>query len=180
MPNHRVIRIRLDPVVANRLSISTLLIGSVLFYQLARHQPNYAPFQAIHILWFVLGVPGLVILHEAVHALTWIVLAKLPLSSFTFGMLPQGIMPFCHCKEPLNARIYQWGALMPLFLTVPFFIALLFVWPSLWMAPLTALSLSGCWGDILLVRDLRAMKHQGLVLDCPDEAGCDVLIPLET
>lgn len=177
MAQYRIIPIRLDPVTANRLCLSTLALGSLLFYLLARQRVDFTPFHFHHLLWLVLGVIGLIVIHESIHALAWILLARLPLSAFKFGMLPQGIMPYCHCKQPLSAKVYRLGALMPLFLTVPGFLALLlFVWPSLWMALVTGLSLSGCWGDILLVRGLNALKHNGLVQDCPDEAGCDVLI----
>ncbi len=180
MPNHRVIRIRLDPVLATRLSISTIIAASALFYTLARHQPNYVPFQGVDIFKFILGLPILILFHEAVHAIAWMLLGKLPLKAFKFGIFWQGFMPYCHCKEAMSVRVYSWGALMPLCITVPVFVGSLFVWPSLWLALLAALSLSGCWGDVLLFQKLRAMKQNDLVLDCPDEAGCDVLIPLET
>ncbi len=179
MPKPRIITIRLDPVSANVASISTLLICSLLFWEMARHFPNYAPFQAVDILLFLIGLPLLIAFHEGVHALAWMLYGKLPLKAFKFGIIWRGFMPYCHCKEPITVRVYRLGALMPLIITVPIFIGVLFFHPAGWTALLTAFSLSGCLGDVWLFQKLNPMKRDDLVLDCPDEAGCDVIVKEE-
>jgi hypothetical protein len=176
MQKHRIIPIRLDPLTANTVSITTLITGALISWHLAKHLPGYQPFQGIDILFFILGVPALIAFHEAVHAAAWMCFGGLPLKAFEFGIIWRGIMPYCHCKEPLTVRIYRYGAVMPLVLTVPVFITLLLLKPTWWTALLASLSLSGCLGDVWLFKKLAAMKRDDLVLDCPDEAGCDVMV----
>ena len=179
MPKPRIIPIRLDPVSANVASISTLLTCSFLFWQLARRLPNYAPFQPVDLLFFLVGLPLLIAFHEAVHAFAWMLYGKLPRKAFSFGIIWRGFMPYCHCAEPMTVRVYRFGALMPLIVTVPVFIGALLFHPAGWTALLTAFSLSGCLGDVWLFQKLTSMKRDDLVLDCPDEAGCDVIVKEE-
>ncbi|MCD6048644.1 MAG: hypothetical protein K0Q55_47 [Verrucomicrobia bacterium] len=179
MPKPKIIPMRLDPVAANVASISTLLTCSLLSWQLACRLPDYAPFRAIDILLFFIGLPLLIAFHEAVHALAWMLYGKLPMKAFEFGIIWRGFMPYCHCKEPMTVRVYRFGALMPLLVTVPVFIGSLFFHPAGWTALLTAFSLSGCLGDVWLFQKLNPIKRDDLVLDCPDEAGCDVIVKEE-
>lgn len=176
MQNHRIIPIRLDPVSANITSLSTLSLSSILFWQTASRMEGYAAFEYYHILFFLVGLPLLIAIHESTHALAGMVFGKLPLKAFEFGIIWRGLMPYCHCKEPVTVRVYRLGALMPLVITVPLFVGLLFLNPAGWVALLTAFSLSGCVGDILICRKLNTMKANDLVVDCPDEAGCDVIV----
>ncbi len=64
---------------------------------------------------------------------------------------------------------------MPLWVTVPVFIAIMVLHPSTWTALLAAFSLSGCIGDVWLYKKLIPMKENNFVWDCPNEAGCDVI-----
>lgn len=180
MPKPGIIPIRLDPATANVSSMGSLALLSVSFWLLARQQPNYATFQLIHVLFFLLGLPVLVAFHEAVHALAGMHFGRLPLKAFSFGIFWHSLMPYCHCREGVSVHAYRRVLLMPLLLTPPFFIGLLFYHPALWTSLLAALSLSGCMGDILIYRELRSMKQNDLVLDCPDEAGCDIVVKEET
>jgi hypothetical protein len=177
MKNQRIIPIRLDPA-AGKASLLSLLTCCTVFTLVARQLPGYSPFQWVDALLFVLGLPFLIAFHEAVHALAWMSSGKLPAKAFKFGILWGGFipMPYCHCKEPLSVRVYRAGALMPLLITVPVFIAVLVLHPTSWTALLAALSLSGCIGDVWLYKKLIPMKQNDLVWDCPKEAGCDVIV----
>lgn len=176
MKNQRIIPIRLDSTVS-KASIISLLTCCTTFTFVAKQLPGYSPFQWIDLVLFILGLPFLIAFHEAVHALAWMVAGKLSTQSFKFGVLWSGFipMPYCHCREPLSVKAYRFGALMPLWVTVPVFVTILVLHPSTWTALLAALSLSGCIGDVWLYKKLIPMKENNLVWDCPNEAGCDVI-----
>ncbi|HEY1173536.1 MAG TPA: DUF3267 domain-containing protein [Verrucomicrobiae bacterium] len=170
------IAVRLDLAQANLASIGTLVTGSIIAIWLAKDQADYIPFRWFHILFFAVGIPVLVLIHEAVHALAGMFFGKLKLESFKFGVFWHCLMPYCHCLEPVSVRTYRRVLIMPLLLTVPLFVWFLSHHPAVWSAILTAFSLSGCMGDLLIFHKLNGMKQDSLVLDSPDEAGCDVIV----
>ena len=102
MPKSGTIPIRLDPATANVSSLGSLVLLSVSFWLLARQQANYTGFQLIHVLFILLGLPVLVVLHEAVHAL-----AGMHLKSVSQNTLSK-------CCESLAKSSQMVSELMPL------------------------------------------------------------------
>jgi hypothetical protein len=54
-----------------------------------------------------------IIVHEAIHGITWAMVAKIPISEIKFGFQIKTFTPFAHCKIPINIVAYRIGALMP-------------------------------------------------------------------
>lgn len=176
MKRDRIVKIRLSPTIGNFLSLSTLSLLITFLYLAAKQQPDFQSFALRHLLWLLLAVVALILIHEAIHALSLVLLERLPLKAFVFGVMG-GVMPYCHCKTTVSMRSYKISAMMPLILTSP---VCLYVWhrvPSVWSSILAALSISGCMADVWFVLKMRGMPGDLQVRDCPDEAGCDVIEP---
>lgn len=174
------IPVRLDLAQANLASIGTLAVGSLLLILLARQEPNYLPFRWFHVFYFLVSLPVLVAVHEGVHALAGMIFGRLKPGAFKFGVFWHVLMPYCHCREAVSLPTYRLILIMPLLLTVPLFIWFLLLHPAVWTAILAAFSLSGCLGDLMILKALMGIKQNSLVLDSPDEAGCDILVKEET
>ncbi len=68
-----------------------------------------------------------IIVHEAIHGITWSLAAKIPLSSIKFGFQIKTLTPFAHCKVPINIIAYRIGTLMPFLILgiAPYFYSLI-------------------------------------------------------
>lgn len=54
-----------------------------------------------------------IMVHEAIHGMTWAMAAKVPMSQIKFGFQFRTITPYAHCKVPISMRAYRTGTLMP-------------------------------------------------------------------
>jgi len=54
-----------------------------------------------------------ILLHELLHGLTWTWMGKKPFKAIRYGINLKVLSPYAHCREPLNIRVYRWGAMMP-------------------------------------------------------------------
>ena len=118
---------------------------------------------------------GGILLHEGLHALGWKLASGLPWRAFKFGMIWKALMPFAHCKEPMNARAYRVGAFLPGLLTG--LLPLLAGWipGALGGTLLGALFSIAASGDWLVLWAIRSIPPQAQVLDHPNLPGCQVI-----
>ena len=115
-------------------------------------------------------IPG-VILHELLHGISWSFFTKRGFKSIKFGIQWRYLAPYCHCKEPLKARHYLTGALMPFlvlgllpallaFLTgnsILLFFGIIFTWTA--------------GGDLISVFMLFRLDPDTFIQDHPDKLG---------
>lgn len=140
------------------LSLEMGLLELVLFY-------------GIGALVLVVGI----VAHEYIHGLTWRVLGRKPHSAIEFGVQWKALTPYAHCKEPLRARAYRYGAAMPGLV--------LGILPSIagvltgngWVMLFGILFTVAAGGDVLILWLLRGVGPEQLVEDHPFNAGCYVL-----
>ncbi|QPC84411.1 DUF3267 domain-containing protein [Phototrophicus methaneseepsis] len=121
----------------------------------------------------------LIVAHELVHAIGWKFASGLPWAKFRFGILWQGLAPYCHAIEPMSLQAYRIGAILPLFITgvLPWLVALVVGDTSL--AIVGALLISGAVGDIYVIWTLRALPASVLVQDHTSRVGCVVYMPTD-
>ena len=65
---------------------------------------------------FSIFIPSIIIgiiVHEAIHGLTWAIAAKIPISEIKFGFQIKTFTPYAHCKVPINIVTYRTGTVMP-------------------------------------------------------------------
>jgi Putative zincin peptidase len=124
--------------------------------------------------FLVLMIAGIVA-HEGVHALAWSIFGRLPLKRIRFGFQAATLTPYAHALDPMPARAYRLGALMPAIVlgVVPFAVGTLVGSPSPALYGMIFVFAAG--GDLLVLRLLHGVDARALVLDHPSRAGCIVL-----
>lgn len=123
------------------------------------------------VLFFVVGI----VVHEALHGLTWKVLSGKPWSAFKFGVMANSLTPYAHCKEPMSVNAYRWGVFMPgLILGLLPLLAAIYNGDG-WLAWFGILFTTAAGGDFLVLVMLRNVPSHALVEDHPTRVGCTVL-----
>lgn len=120
---------------------------------------------------------ALIMVHEALHGVTWMLFAKNRWKSISFGFIKETFNPYCNCNEPLKKYQIILGTLMPtLILGVGFGIASL-IFGSTTLLIIAVLNLLGCGGDLLVILKLLLFKSDAskiLFIDHPYEIGTAV------
>jgi hypothetical protein len=132
----------------------------------------------LEFLSYRVAVPAVVIgiiAHEAIHAISWALVSRRPLSAIVVGVQWRTFTPYAHPREPMPARPYRIGAAMPGFVLgiLPAVTAILFGWPLLLMFGLFFTMAAG--GDALVLWLIRGVSPSQLVQDHPSRAGCTIL-----
>ena len=135
-------------------------------------------FGAAHLLDYVLGLVAVVLLvvaHEAVHALGWILFAGVKPKDIQFGIAWKTLSPYAHSMVAMPAGGYRVGVVLPLIITgiVPVVIG---IGLNLgWLTAAGAILVSGAVGDLFVLRVIKDIPASALVIDHPDNAGCYVV-----
>ncbi len=116
-----------------------------------------------------------VVVHEFVHALSWMIFGHQPFSAISFGFQWKTLTPYAHLKEPVEVNAYRIGAFMPgLVLGIlPYVLSILLGDGNLFWFGLAHTSAAG--GDWLILWLIRHVERGRLVEDHPTNAGCYVL-----
>ncbi len=116
-----------------------------------------------------------IILHELLHGLGWMILARKGFKAVSFGILWKYLTPYAHLKIPVTVMTYRTGILLPgvLLGIIPglaglvtgdvewVFFGFLFTWSAA--------------GDFIMLRMIRHLHSKQLVTDHPEKVGCYVL-----
>jgi hypothetical protein len=121
--------------------------------------------------YFIVILIAGVIVHEFLHGITWAVFASKGFKSIKFGIKWSWLTPYCHCKEPLKAKHYRLGGVMPLIVMglLPLIIGMI-----AGNGFLFAFGIFFSWaagGDIISLIMLRNLKSDVLVYDHPHKMG---------
>jgi hypothetical protein len=116
-----------------------------------------------------------IVLHEGLHGFFWGLLSKPGFKAIRFGVKWELLTPYTHCLEPITARVYRIGGIMPAIVLgiLPAIIGLI-VGGSGWVI----FGIFFTWsagGDFLILWLIRDLPGQVLVLDHPNEAGCIIV-----
>ncbi len=126
--------------------------------------------------WYIL-VPGLlggIVLHEAIHGVSWALFGRKSFRSIRYGVQWKTLTPYAHCVEPMPARAYRRGAVMPAVIigVIPAALGLA-AGDGAWVLYGTVF-LAAAAGDFIVLRVLRKIPGDILVEDHPSRAGCYV------
>lgn len=125
--------------------------------------------------WYFLPIffAGIVV-HEAIHAASWMLAAGLPFRKMKFGFQIKSFTPYAHCTVPISKRSYFFGTIMPAVLLgfLPFGISL--ANGSGWLLIVGVLFTFAAIGDFLILWLIRAVPWSTMVEDHPENAGCFV------
>ena len=161
---------------ANRFGLFLLvplfLIGGGLFYLRngwGAWEGIFTPF-----LRFAAYMVTFVVLHEAIHGLSWSLFCPNGFKDVQFGVMKQYLTPYCTCLVPLSKGAYIFGALMPLVILgiVPIIAGIV---TGDWSVELMGIIMAdSAAGDIMIVRDILRYKstaEEVVYIDHPTQAG---------
>jgi hypothetical protein len=160
-------------LVATPISVA-LLAAVVLPHQLLYRQ------NALKVLYLELGgwgfaaaVVGGIVVHEAIHAVTWLAIGGLRPGEIVFGIQWRVLMPYAHPSRPISARAYAVGAAMPGIVLglLPAGVGL--GWGRGAWSGFGAVFLAAAGGDLLVLFSLRGVSGGELVRDHPVRVGCE-------
>ena len=80
------------------------------------------------------------------------------------------LMPYCHCKEALEARAYKIGVLAPVIVLGSGYFLLSLLFPNTELILLSAFNIFMAAGDLMIFWSARSI-HEGLVIDHPELPG---------
>lgn len=126
-------------------------------------------------LFFTFLILVAILTHELLHGITWMYFGKKRSSAIHFGFNLKALSPYAHCKEPMTARAYRLGTLMPALILgiLPALMALVSGSGILMLFGLLFTVAAG--GDMLVFWMLRKESSNAMVMDHPTNAGCILL-----
>ena len=127
---------------------------------------------------YLLGVTAFVVLiiaHEGMHALGWIVFAGVPPKAIRFGIAWKTLSPYAHSKVAMRASGYRVGVVLPLIVTGILPVIAGTALNLGWLTVAGAVLVSGAIGDLLVLWVIRALPGTAMVIDHPENAGCYVV-----
>ena len=178
---YRRVDLVVDVVQANVMAVVVMLpflvAAAVLFFALNPVGEVYIPLSGMA-LW-LLAFLVLVVLHEAIHGLTWGLMAPHGFKAIAFGVIWQMLTPYCTCNDGLKRWQYLLGGLMPTLILGFGLAGLATAQGSLWLFSLAEVMILGGGGDFLVVfKMLRHPQKDGAVYyDHPYECGLVVFEP---
>jgi hypothetical protein len=177
VPEGEDLSISLAQANVRTLAISLPLAGLMLaaYLALAPQRPGMMGMSlGGGLLFLVMMIAGIVV-HEAIHGLSWAALGRLPLKRIRFGFHAATLTPYAHALDPMSARAYRLGALMPALVlgVVPFAVGTAL--GSLVIALYGMVFVFAAGGDLLVLWLLRGVDPRARVLDHPSRAGCIIL-----
>ncbi|MDY4167361.1 MAG: DUF3267 domain-containing protein [Fournierella sp.] len=178
---YRRVDLVVDVVQANVMAVVVMLpflaAAAVLFFALNPVGEVYIPLSGMA-LW-LLAFLVLVVLHEAIHGLTWGLMAPHGFKAIAFGVIWQMLTPYCTCNDGLKRWQYLLGGLMPTLILGFGLAGLATAQGSLWLFSLAEVMILGGGGDFLVVfKMLRHPQKEGAVYyDHPYECGLVVFEP---
>ena len=123
-------------------------------------------------LFFTFIMLAAILVHEVLHGVTWMYFGRKRSSAIHFGFNVKALSPYAHCKEPMTARAYRLGALMPgMLLGVLPVLAGLITGNGIFML-FGLLFTVAAGGDMLVFWLLRKASPNVMVMDHPANAGC--------
>lgn len=154
-----------------------VIVGLTLIFKVDK-TPSFHIQEAIKefFLFFILyGI--LIVVHELLHAIGFIVAGGASVKDIKFGFIPKFMMFYCHCKKPLRARGYMIALLLPV--TITGFIPAFFVIFSqnLFWATMVSLAIASGAGDLTMAWELRKLQKNTLVQDHESLPAYYILYP---
>jgi hypothetical protein len=116
-----------------------------------------------------------IVVHEALHALGFIFIARAPRSSVHFGVDRRTLTPYAGCKAPVRASAYRAACLLPGIVLGLIPSALGIAIGNAPIAVFGAWMLAAAGGDLAAVIAMRRVSGSALVLDHPSRVGCRVV-----
>lgn len=159
------------------LFVPVIIVSMFILFSLHTDDVSFGFFTnggPLRVVILIAVVFALIVVHEAVHGLTWGIFAENHLKDIEFGVIVKNLTPYCTCKTALPKGLYILGALMPLILLgiIPTIIGIAI--GSFLTVLIGDVMIVSAAGDILIVHKILTYKTTSgdvLYFDHPTEAG---------
>ncbi len=170
----RDVSVPLDTIMAQALPLSIILTIAPLIPHALKWGIVFGFNGRNYLLGFIAFVV-LIVAHEAVHAIGWILFAGVPSQKIRFGIAWKTLSPYAHSTVAMRAGGYRIGVILPLIITgiIPAIIGTVTNAP--WLTVSGAILVSGAVGDLMVLRVIRQIPSNAMVIDHPQNAGCYVI-----
>lgn len=130
------------------------------------------------ILLLIAGYLVLLVLHEGVHAIGFLVAGAKP-KDIHFGLIPKQMMAYCGCNAPLKIGGYRFALVLPFLLVglIPWAVSV--VYGNVYLVVLFSLLVAGAAGDLLMLGLLARYGRKQLILDHPEAPAFYLLYPAD-
>ena len=158
------------------LAISLPLVAALIaLYATLSPEPASVILSPTQALLFMVALILGIFLHEMIHALGWAYFGRLPLRRIRFGFHARTMTPYAHAIDPMPARAYRLGAVLPALVlgALPYVIGTSL--GSLAIAFFGTVYIVAAGGDLLVLWLIRKVDARALVQDHPSRVGCIVV-----
>lgn len=162
----------ISALILSFLSFIFYLLPSVLYWDFDTVVKALNQFVFSLIITFPALIGGILV-HEGLHALSFIIFGQVKPGSISFGLSTAGI--YTHCSEPVTTKAYRIGLLLPLALTgiLPVILSFPVNQPYLvWFGMLMSIV---CADDLLSWYKLKGVLSSAIIQDHPEKAGCIIV-----
>ena len=170
----RDVSVPLSEIASKALPLSIVLTIVPLIPHVLRWGLQTAFNPRDYLLGFVAFVL-LIVAHEAMHAIGWIVFAGVSPKDIRFGIAWKTLSPYAHSTVAMPASGYRIGVVLPLIVTgiLPVIIG---TWFNMgWLTVAGAILVSGAVGDLIVLWVIKDIPFSAQVIDHSENAGCYVV-----
>lgn len=162
-------------LISTPIAVALLVAVVLPHYLLHGENPLKELYRALGGWLFAAVIVAGIVVHEAIHAGTWIAAGGLGRGDVAFGVNWKALMPYAHPQRPFAARAYAVGGAMPGIVLglVPAAIGLA-TGRGAWSG-FGAIFLAAAAGDLMVLWSLRGVPRAALVEDHPTRVGCRVV-----
>jgi Putative zincin peptidase len=117
----------------------------------------------------------LVLLHEAIHWISFLVFGKVDKKYCKLGFQWRTITPYAHCSVPMKASVYRISLFLPILLLgiIPSFYAIISGLSWLLVYGIVFTITGG--GDFIILWLMRKVEKDRFVKDHPSRCGCELI-----
>jgi hypothetical protein len=120
-----------------------------------------------------------IVVHEAIHGITFALAGRVPLSKIRYGVMWKSLAPYAHLSVPVDVRAYRIGVAMPGIVLGIILYAVGLALGNMYIAGWGTVGIVTATGDLWILVLLRGVARASRVLDHPDKVGCMVFDPEE-
>ncbi len=158
------LKIKVNIILINiiMIPISIIVLYGLFTFALDYLRKNEV-FRLLDLTLFIPSVFISMIIHELIHAYTYIILCKGKFKDFEFGMHVFKGIAYCFLRNPIPLRKYRMITLMPFYLMTPIAIILYFIFPGYSTSIILACAIFGPLFDSIYTFKLRKFPGHYLI-----------------
>lgn len=126
-------------------------------------------------IWIIFALLAGIILHELLHALTFMLVTQNSHKTIEFGYIEKPFIPYVHFTEPISVRFYRIALVMPGLLLgiIPSIVGIWQGW--IYFALFGIVFTCSAAGDFLVLKATLGMNTRFKIRDLPEQIGFEII-----